>query len=165
MTPAHSAAQNSVQNNVQNSARNAAGLLLIAVPLVFTAGFTGLQMTFEYPDILRHPAGEVLTRFAGSGADLHAYWYAMMFAALLMTGGAIAAGLHFWKRDNLLAALSIGAGVLAGANMAWIAVDSYPGSPVSATVGTPGYNADGCALVTANARSLPAFADVAWRAG
>jgi hypothetical protein len=91
-----------------------AGTLLVAVPLIFTAGFTGLQMTFEYPDILRHPAGEVLTRFAGSGADLHAYWYAMMFAALLMTGGVIAAGLHFWKRDNLLAALSIGAGVLAG---------------------------------------------------
>ncbi len=96
-----------------NPSRTAASLL-IAVPLIFTAGFTGLQMTFEYPDILRRPAGEVLTRFAAAGADLHVYWYAMMFAALLMTGGAVAAGLHFWKRDNLLAALSIGAGVLAG---------------------------------------------------
>jgi Domain of unknown function (DUF4386) len=91
-----------------------AGALLAAVPLIFTAGFTGLQMTFDYPDILRHPAGEVLTRFAAAGADLHVYWYAMMFAALLMTGGAIAAGLHFWKRDSVLASLSIGAGVLAG---------------------------------------------------
>lgn len=96
-----------------NPSRTAASLL-IAVPLIFTAGFTGLQMTFEYPDILRRPAGEVLTRFAAAGADLHVYWYAMMFAALLMIGGAVAAGLHFWKRDNLLAALSIGAGVLAG---------------------------------------------------
>lgn len=91
-----------------------AGILLIAVPLIFTAGFTGLQMTFEYPDILRHPAGEVLTRFAGSGADLHLYWYAMMSASLLMIGAVIAAGLHFWKRNTLLAALSVGAGVLAG---------------------------------------------------
>ena len=33
------------------SAKNAAGVLLVAVPLVFTAGFTGLQMTFDYPDI------------------------------------------------------------------------------------------------------------------
>jgi cytochrome b subunit of formate dehydrogenase len=96
------------------NASRTAGTLLIAVPLIFSAGFTGLQMTFEYPDILRQPAGEVLTRFAGAGADLHVYWYAMMFAALLMTGGAIAAGLHFWKRDSLLASLSIGAGVLAG---------------------------------------------------
>jgi hypothetical protein len=90
-----------------------AAALLIAVPLIFTAGFTGLQMTFEYPDILRHPAGEVLTRFSQSGADLHSYWYAMMFASLLMIGGVIALGLRLWQRDSLLAGLSIGAGVLA----------------------------------------------------
>jgi hypothetical protein len=91
-----------------------AGGLLVAVPLIFTAGFTGLQMTFDYPDILRHPAGEVLTRFAAAGADLHLYWYAMMFASLLMIGAVIALGLHFWKDDNLLAALAMGFGVLAG---------------------------------------------------
>lgn len=91
-----------------------AGPLLIAVPLIFTAGFTGLQMTFEYPDILRHPAGEVLTRFAAAGADLHLYWYAMIAASLLMIGAVIAAGLLYWPRDRLLAALSIGFGVLAG---------------------------------------------------
>jgi hypothetical protein len=90
------------------------GILLIAVPLVFTAGFTGLQMTFEYPDILRHPAGEVLTRFAAAGADLHLYWYAMMAAALAMIPAAIGLGLHLWDRDRTLAAMSIGAGVLAG---------------------------------------------------
>jgi hypothetical protein len=97
-----------------NPTLRTAGILLMAVPLIFTAGFTGLQMTFEYPDILRHPAGEVLTRFAAAGADLHLYWYAMMAASLLMIGAAIAFGLQFWKQDNLLAALSIGAGVLAG---------------------------------------------------
>lgn len=97
-----------------NATSRTAGTLLVAVPLIFTAGFTGLQMTFDYPDILRHPAGEVLTRFAAAGADLHLYWYAMTFASLLMIGAAIAAGLHFWIRDAFLAALSIGAGVLAG---------------------------------------------------
>jgi Domain of unknown function (DUF4386) len=97
-----------------NTTFRTAGVLLIAVPLIFTAGFTGLQMTFEYPDILRQPAGEVLTRFAAGGVDLHLYWYAMMLAALLMIGAVIAAGLVFWKRDSFLAALSIGAGVLAG---------------------------------------------------
>jgi len=90
------------------------GFLLIAVPLVFTAGFTGLQLTFEYPDILRHPAGEVLTRFAAAGADLHLYWYAMLAAALAMIPAAIGLGLNLWERDRQLAALSIGAGVLAG---------------------------------------------------
>lgn len=97
-----------------NATSRTAGGLLVAVPLIFTAGFTGLQMTFEYPDILRHPAGEVLERFAAAGADLHLYWYSMMFASLLMIGAAIALGLNFWKRATMLAALSIGAGVLAG---------------------------------------------------
>lgn len=96
------------------AARGAAGALLIAVPLVFTAGFTGLQMTFDYPDILRHPAGEVLTRFANAGADLHIYWYAMMAAAIGLIPASVATGLHLWKRDSLLAGLSIGFGVLAG---------------------------------------------------
>jgi Domain of unknown function (DUF4386) len=96
-----------------NTSRTA-GTLLVAVPIIFTAGFTGLQTTFEYPDILRQPAGVVLTRFATAGPDLHLYWYAMMFAAVLMIGATIAAGLHFWKRNNLFTALMIGAGVLAG---------------------------------------------------
>lgn len=96
------------------SARHAAGALLIAVPLVFTAGFTGLQMTFDYPDILRQPAGDVLTRFAGASWDLHAYWYAMMIAAVGLIPTSVATGLALWKRDSLLGGLSIAFGVLAG---------------------------------------------------
>lgn len=96
------------------AARGAAGAFLIAVPLVFTAGFTGLQMTFDYPDILRHPAGEVLTRFAQAGADLHIYWYAMMAAAIGLIPASVATGLTLWKRDGLLAGLSIAFGTLAG---------------------------------------------------
>lgn len=96
------------------SARRAAGALLVIVPLVFTAGFTGLQMTFDYPDILRQPAGEVLTRFAHAGWDLHVYWYAMMAAALGMIPTSVATGLALWKRDNLLASLTIAFGTVAG---------------------------------------------------
>ncbi len=96
------------------SAKGVTAALLITVPLVFTAGFTGLQMTFDYPDILRHPAGEVLMRFSSAGADLHLYWYTMMAAALGMIPATIGAGLMLWKRDNFLASLSIGFGVLAG---------------------------------------------------
>lgn len=89
-------------------------VLLVVVPAIFMAGFTGLQMTFGYPDILRHPAGEVLTRFAAGGADLHLFWYAMMAAALGLIPAAIGVGMMMWKRDSFLAALSIAAGVLAG---------------------------------------------------
>lgn len=96
------------------AARAAAGALLIAVPLVFTAGFTGLQMTFDYPDILRHPASEVLTRFTQAGVDLHIFWYAMMAAAIGLIPASVATGLTLWKKDSLLAGLSIAFGVLAG---------------------------------------------------
>ena len=50
------------------SLRLVTGGLFVAVPLLLVGGFTGLQMTFEYPDILRHTAGEVLTRLSD-------YWY------------------------------------------------------------------------------------------
>ena len=96
------------------SARHFAGVLLIIAPLTFTAGFTGLQMTFDYPDILREPAGDVLTRFAAAGIDLHIYWYAMMSAALALIPASVLAALHFWKRDPVLAGLSAAIGVLAG---------------------------------------------------
>jgi hypothetical protein len=94
--------------------RSVTGGLLVAVPLVFVAGFTGLQMTFEYPSILRHPAGEVLERFAAGGADLHLYWYAMMIAALGLIPAAIGMAVLLWKRDPFLAALSGGLGLVAG---------------------------------------------------
>ena len=96
------------------SPRFVAGSLLAIVPVVFMAGFTGLQVTFGYPDILRRPAGEVLTRFAEGGADLHLYWYAMFASALALIAGSIAMGISLWERDRLIAGLSIGFGALAG---------------------------------------------------
>ena len=96
------------------SPRLVAGALLVAVPAVFMAGFTGLQMSFGYPDVLRRPAGEVLTQFAAGGVDLHIYWYAMFAAALALIAAAISTGLLYWERDRLVAGLSIGFGVLAG---------------------------------------------------
>ncbi len=96
------------------STRILAGSLLVAVPLIFTAGFTGLQMSFDYPGILRHPAGEVLTRFAAAGADLHAYWYLMFVAGVLLIPAAIAWALLNWKHAPVASALAGGFGALAG---------------------------------------------------
>lgn len=96
------------------SSRLTAGSLLVVVPVIFMAGFTGLQMSFGYPDILRHPAGEVLTRFAAAGIDLHLYWYAMFASAMALIAAVIATGVTLWKRDSFVAGMSIGFGVLAG---------------------------------------------------
>lgn len=96
------------------NARLVTGGLLVAVPLIFTAGFTGLQMTFDYPGILRHPAGEVLTRFASGGSDLHAYWYLMFIAGVLLIPTAIGFAVLNWKDVPFAAALAGGFGAIAG---------------------------------------------------
>src|SRR3569623_79980 len=102
------------RKNQMTATRVLTGTLLVAVPIVLTAGFTGLQMTFDYPAILRHPAGEVLTRFADGSADLHAYWYAMFIAAVALIPAAIGFALLNWRQNQLGAALAGGFGVLAG---------------------------------------------------
>ena len=63
--------------------RRTAGFLLIVVPLAFTVCFTLLAQQFEYPDILRQPTGDVLTKFQAGGAGLIATWYALTLTAVL----------------------------------------------------------------------------------
>ncbi|MBK9713450.1 MAG: DUF4386 domain-containing protein [Kouleothrix sp.] len=63
--------------------RRLTGLLLILVPVAFTACFTLLQIQFEYPDILRQPTADVLTKFQTGGAGLIAVWYALTLTAVL----------------------------------------------------------------------------------
>lgn len=57
------------------------GGLLIVVPLLLITLFTILSLSFEYPDILRMPTGEVLARFRAGGTGLIAIWYAMTILA------------------------------------------------------------------------------------
>jgi hypothetical protein len=61
-----------------------AGLLLIAVPLGFNVAFTLLAARFDYPDILRRPSAEVLSKFRAGGTPLLLMWWAFTLTALLM---------------------------------------------------------------------------------
>jgi hypothetical protein len=63
--------------------RRLAGILLILVPVTFSVCFTLLQMLFEYPDILRQPTADVLTKFQAGGGGLIAVWYALTLSAIL----------------------------------------------------------------------------------
>src|SRR5688500_6784250 len=65
-----------------NAVRRLAGALLVVVPLAFTVCFTLLASLFEYPDILRQPTADVLTKFRDGGAPLVAVWYALTLTAL-----------------------------------------------------------------------------------
>ena len=42
-----------------------------------------LQVQFEYPDILRQPTADVLTKFQAGGPRLVAIWYALTLTAVL----------------------------------------------------------------------------------
>ena len=65
----------------QNTLRKITGALLIVTPILLNVLFTLLGVTFEYPDILRMPTGDVLARFQAGGSGLIALWYAMTITA------------------------------------------------------------------------------------
>jgi hypothetical protein len=100
--------------------RRLAGALLILTPVAFNLLFTLLSLRFEYPDILREPAGYVLERFDAGGAGLVAIWYGFMLTAVLfiplavlvhvaLKGGQRAEGAPFYL------GLATAFGVIAGA--------------------------------------------------
>jgi Domain of unknown function (DUF4386) len=66
-----------------NLTQRLAGIMLVIVPLAFTICFFVLQFQFEYPDILRQPTADVLTKFQAGGAGLIAVWYTLALTAVL----------------------------------------------------------------------------------
>lgn len=91
---------------------NAAGALLIVAPVWFNITFALLGKRFEYPDILRRPANEILERFRAGGSSLILLWWAFMLSGLLMMAGVVLLGqsLGFWG----IVPLAVTIGVLAG---------------------------------------------------
>ena len=87
--------------------------LLIAVPVLFMLFYVLLTMTFDYPGILREPAGEVLRRFAAGGPSLVLLWYGFALTPALFIPAAILLRRDFTATTPLLD-LAVPLGVLAG---------------------------------------------------
>ncbi|OYW46875.1 MAG: hypothetical protein B7Z08_01575 [Sphingomonadales bacterium 32-68-7] len=96
------------------------GLATIALAVSFNVPYAVLASIFDYPAILREPAGEVLSRFAAGGTGLLLTWYAFALTALALV--PLAAGLAITPvRLADRPALAIGAalaGALAGLTQA-----------------------------------------------
>jgi hypothetical protein len=90
-----------------------AGLLLIAVPLAFNAAFALLAARFDYPDILRRPTAEVLSRFRAGGTPLVLTWWAFALTALLMVPLVVLLSRAIGDADPTLIAVATTVGVLA----------------------------------------------------
>lgn len=66
----------------QQQIRKLTGALLILGAILVNIPFTLLMMTFDYPDILRAPAGDILTQFAAGGSRLIWTWLAFAWVGL-----------------------------------------------------------------------------------
>lgn len=60
----------------QHQFRKLVGAIFIAAPILINIPYTMLIMGFDYPDILRQPAGQVLMRFQEGGTGLILTWWA-----------------------------------------------------------------------------------------
>lgn len=105
-----------VREHVMNdsSARKLTGFLLILTPVAFNVFFTWLSMIFEYPDILRKPASEVLRTFDEGGDQLVAVWYAFMLTAVLFIPLAVLVHRVLARPDTPFMAIATAFGITAG---------------------------------------------------
>jgi hypothetical protein len=90
-----------------------AGLLLIAVPLAFNTAFALLAARFDYPDILRQPTADVLSKFRAGGTALVLTWWAFALTALLMVPLVVVLAGAINDADPTLLAVATTVGVLA----------------------------------------------------
>jgi hypothetical protein len=90
------------------------GVLLILTPVAFNTFFTLLSVTFEYPDILREPAGYVLRSFDAGGGGLVAIWYGFMLTAVLFVPLAVLVHKALAREDTPYLAVATAFGVVAG---------------------------------------------------
>jgi hypothetical protein len=88
---------------VTNRVRLLTASLVIIVPILFNLFFFLLQSTFDYPDILRQPAAEILSRFAAGGSSLIAIWYGFALTPALFIPAAILLRRAFPAASPLLA--------------------------------------------------------------
>jgi Domain of unknown function (DUF4386) len=90
----------------------AAGGFLIVAPLWFNTTFALLGRRFDYPDILRKPAAEILERFRAGGASLVLLWWMFTLSGLLLIPAVVLLGQALGLTGIVPLAVTIG--VLAG---------------------------------------------------
>ncbi|MDX2275410.1 MAG: DUF4386 family protein [Hyphomonadaceae bacterium] len=75
---------------VTKNARLLTGAATIALALAFNVPYAILAVTYDYPNVLRRPAGEALDMFAAGGPNLILTWHSFALSALLLVPLAIA---------------------------------------------------------------------------
>ena len=96
--------------------RTLLGAAALILAIAFNLPFALLAANFDYPDILRLPAGEVLDAFAAGGSPLILTWYAFALSAvgLILFAPALALTTADWTRRPGIAVAAALMGSLAG---------------------------------------------------
>jgi hypothetical protein len=95
------------------STATVAGMVLVALPLVFNAAFAALAAIFDYPDILRRPTDEVLARFRAGGTKLVLWWWTFALTAAALAPLAVLLARALDGASDTLRAVAATIGVLA----------------------------------------------------
>jgi hypothetical protein len=95
------------------SEQTVAGILLLALPVAFNVAFGLLAARFDYPDILRRPDAEVLTRFEQGGTGLVLLWWGFALTAVAFAPVVVLLSQAISDADPALLAVTTTIGVLA----------------------------------------------------
>jgi hypothetical protein len=107
-------------------------LLLILAAVLANVGFTALGSIFDYPDVLDHPAGEVLASFRAHEGAVSAWFSVLALSAALLAPIAIGVG-RLSSRPGMRIAVRVG---IAAAVVQVIGLLRWP-------ILVPGYASDG----------------------
>jgi hypothetical protein len=67
-------------------------ILMITAAVLVNVAFTGLGAVFDYPDVLKHPAADVLADFRGSQAAVISWFLVLALGAAMLAPVAIGVG-------------------------------------------------------------------------
>ena len=89
------------------------GLLLLILPVAYNLLYTLLAHSFDYPDILRQPTGQVLDRFAAGGSRLVLTWWGFAMSAVLLAPTVVLLSAALDDANPTVLALATATGLLA----------------------------------------------------
>jgi Domain of unknown function (DUF4386) len=89
------------------------GLLLLILPVAYNGLYALLARSFDYPDILRQPTGQVLERFTAGGSRLVLLWWGFAMTAVLLAPAVVLLSATLADADPTVLALATAIGLLA----------------------------------------------------
>ena len=88
-------------------------MLLFVLPVAYNVLFAVLARTFDYPDILRQPTNDILSRFSEGGSRLILTWWGFSMTAVLLAPAVVLLSHTLEDANSTVLALATTFGVLA----------------------------------------------------